>query len=123
MNRYTSVLFFFICMNTSVFAQQSFEVTDEDRQHINETTQNYNQCVQQNALQQIDNYADIRQVAGHAVKLCEHQLSEFREKLGARANSDFYSGFERHIKNNAIRNLLPMLMYEKSARQGTANDS
>lgn len=122
MNQYISVLFFFICLNNGVFAQELFELTNEDRQQINEATQDYNQCLQQNAIQQLDNYADIREVAAHAVNLCKHQLSEFREKLGAKANSDFYSGFERHIKNSAIRNLLPMLMYEKSARQSAASD-
>lgn len=122
MNRYTSVLFFFICLNTNVFAQKSFELTDEDRQHINETTQDYNQCLQQNALQQLDNYADIRQVAAQAVNLCGHKLIEFREKLGSRANSDFYSGYEDRIKNSAIRNILPLLMYEKSARRSVTSD-
>ena len=118
MNKYASLLLFITTgLNTAVIAQESTGLTNEDRQQIFETTRNYNICVQQNALKQLDNNTDIREVAAHAVNLCEHQLSEFREKLGSKANSDLYSGLERQIKNRTIKKLLPLLMYEKSSRQ------
>jgi len=121
MNRYFSLLFFLMFLNVNVVAQEPGKVTDEDRRLINETTRDYNICVQQNAVQQLDNFADIRKVAALAVNLCEHQLNELKVKLGSKANSDLYSGLGRHIKNRAIKTLLPLLMIAKSSRQ--ARDS
>jgi len=123
MNRYATILFISICMNASINAQQRDEVSDEDRQLINETTRDYNICVQQNAVQQLDNFSDIRKAAALAVNLCEHQLNEFREKLGSKANSDLYSGLGRHIKNRAIRTLLPLLMIARSSRQASDSEN
>ncbi len=122
MNRYTTLLFISICMNANINARESNEVTDEDRQLINETTRDYNICVQQNAVRQLDNFADIRKAAALAINLCEHQLIELKEKLGSKANSDLYSGLERHIKNRAIKTLLPLLMIEKSSRQDSVSE-
>ena len=110
-------------MNTLVIADESFELSNEDYRHINKTALDYNQCLQQNAIQQLDNYADIREVAAHAVNLCEQQLNELKNKLGNKANSGHYSGLERHIKNRAIKSLLPLLMFEKSSRQAAASES
>ncbi len=120
-NRYTTLLFLIIALNTDVIAQESFELTTEDRQIIHYATQDYNICVQQNAVQQLDNFADIRRVAAEAVQLCEHQLKELKVKLAGTVNAEYYSGLERHIKNRAIRKLLPLLMFEKSSRQAASD--
>jgi hypothetical protein len=117
MTRYIILLIFLAGVNAGINAQESTGISNEDRQLINKTTQDYNICVQQNALQQLDNYTDIREVAAHAVELCEHQLNTFKEYFAAKTNADFYSGLERNIKNRTIRKLLPLLMYEKSSRQ------
>jgi hypothetical protein len=117
MTRYIILLIFLAGVNAGINAQESTGISSEGRQLINKTTQDYNICVQQNALQQLDNYSDIRVVAAHAVEHCEHQLNAFKENFAAKRNPEFYSGLERSIKNRAIRNLLPLLMYEKSSRQ------
>ena len=117
MTRYIILFIFFTGITAGINAQESTGISSEDRQLIHKTTQDYNICVQQNALQQLDNYTDIRVVAAHAVEHCEHQLKAFKENFAAKTNADFYSGLGRSIKNRAIRNLLPLLMYEKSSRQ------
>jgi len=123
MNRYSTLLFLLISLHTGAMAQASFDLTTEDRQLISYATQDYNLCIQQNAIQQLDNYADIRQVAAQAVDLCEHQLKELQNKLGDKAESEYYSGLEHHIKSRAIRKLLPLLMIEKSSRQTTPKEN
>jgi hypothetical protein len=123
MIRYTSLLLFFFCINNPVIANESFELSNEDYQHINKTALDYNLCLQQNAIKQLDDYADIREVTAHAVNLCDQTLKELKNKLGNKANSDQYSGLERHIKNRAIKSLLPLLMFEKSSRQAAASEN
>ncbi len=109
----------FVCvLNTGAFAQESFELTTEDHRLINLTTLAFNLCVQQNARQQLDNFADVRVIAGHAINYCDEKLDELREKLGGKMNPASFSGLERHLKNRAIRKLLPQLMYQKSAGEG-----
>jgi hypothetical protein len=116
MNRYLSLLIFIVSIN-AISAQESTGLSDEDRLLINKTTNDYNICIQQGALRQLDNFADIRQLAAHAVESCEAHFDQFKEKLGDKISTDFYSGLERSIKNRSIRQLLPLLMYEKSLRQ------
>ncbi|MFT5131990.1 MAG: hypothetical protein ACI9SC_000453 [Gammaproteobacteria bacterium] len=122
MNQHITFLLIILFLNVELVAEESFQLTSEDYQLINTATHDYDNCVQQNAAQQLDNYADVRQIAAHAVNLCEHHLTELEEKIIARAGSDFLSGMTRHIKNRSIKKLLPILMYEKSARQEEARE-
>lgn len=117
MTRFLTFLIFFVGINAGINAQESSGPGIEDRQLIYKTTEDYNICIQQNALQQMDNYDDIREVAAHAVDLCEYQLDKFKANFAGKPNAEFYSGLERTIKNRSIRKLLPLLMYEKSSRQ------
>ena len=117
MTRDIILLIFLAGANADINAQESTGISSDDRELINITTQDYNICIQQNALQQLDSYTDIRVVAAHAVEHCEHLLKTFKDNFAARTNPEIYSGLERSIKNRAIRNLLPLLMYEKSSRQ------
>ena len=67
----------FVCvLNTGVYAQESFELTNEDHRLISMTTLAFNLCVQQNARQQLDNFADVRVIAGHAINYCDEKLDE-----------------------------------------------
>ena len=117
MNKYFVSFTLFACINTHLFAQEPGKPDDSDIQLINKTTQDYNICVQQNALRIFDDYGDIRQVAAHAVESCEDQFEAFKEKSETTGKTNFYSGMQRTIKNRAIRKLLPLLMAEKSSRQ------
>lgn len=118
MYRHSRLLLFVCVLNTGAFAQESFELTNEDHRLINMTTLTFNLCVQQNARQQLDNFADVRVIAGHAINYCDEKLDELREKLGGKMNPASFSGLERHLKNRAIRKLLPQLMYHKSVAEG-----
>ncbi len=122
MRRYSGLVFFIFSLHTSVSAQEPFDLTNEDHRLINTTTLHFNICVQQNAAEQLDNHADVRVIAGHAINHCEPQLNDLREKLGSKMDPDSFTGLERHIKNRAIRKLLPRLMYEKSAREQVDNN-
>jgi hypothetical protein len=117
MNKYFISFVFSACINSHVFAQEANKVDDSDLQLINTTTQDYNLCVQQNALRIFDDYDDIRHVAAHAVESCEDKFEVFKEKSESTGKTHFYSGMQRTIKNRAIRKLLPLLMSEKSSRQ------
>ncbi len=123
MNSYTYILFFIITINITAHAQEFTDLTQDELQLISKTSRDYNICVQQNAQSQLDKFADIRKVAAHAVNFCEEQLRELKEKLGSKADSNFYSGFERQLKNRTIKKLLPLLMFEKSSRQNSENGS
>ncbi|NKB38296.1 MAG: hypothetical protein GKR93_14220 [Gammaproteobacteria bacterium] len=91
-------------------------MSNEDHRLINMTTLNFNVCVQQNAAEQLNNYADVKEIAGHSVSHCDPELKQLRDQLATKMNPVAFSGLERHIKNRAIKKLLLQLMYHKSAQ-------
>ena len=117
------IVLYLALIATPAFAQENTSLSNEDHRLINTTTLNFNVCVQQNAAEQLNNFADVKEIAGHAINHCDDKLAEIREQLGSKMNANAYSGLERHIKNRAIKKLLLQLMYHKSAQAADNTDS
>ena len=99
-------------------AERAFNSTD--MKLLAEANLDYTSCLQTRAHEQLESSPDIRIVAANAAEVCEVVLTDLRAALTeAGVNPDFYRGAVTRIKNRAIRRLLPLLMMEKSQREGT----
>ncbi len=111
-----------VLITANVNAEENISLSNEDHRLINMTTLNFNICVQQWAAEQLNNYTDVKEIAGLAVNHCDPELKQIRDELAPKMNQVAFSGLERHIKSRAIKKLLLQLMYHKSA-QDSSNET
>lgn len=116
----TCLLFLVLLLNSTLIAAQAPDLSADDLLRINQVTLDYNRCLQQDAVQGLDRYDDIRQAAAHAVNTCAYWLDSLEGNQGSNINPDFHAGLSQHIRTRAIQTLLPLLMFEKSSREKDA---
>lgn len=117
MNKYPVI--FLLCIPLITLADDSLRNTlsGEDFELIRETNLKFNTCLQETAFEKIDELPDVREVAALAVDDCKVELEHLRSEFDkSRLNPNFYHGLINNIKNRAIRQLMPLLMMEKSRR-------
>ena len=95
-------------------------LSEDDFRHLNQTTVSFNNCVSENAPIYLEKYDDVREAAGYTIEHCEIHFTKLRAQLGDKSTTPYYNGIERHMKNRAIRKLLPMMMYHKSTMRETS---
>lgn len=112
-----SHLLFSFFLSSAVLAGETprRSLDDQDFVLIRETNLKYNACLQEKAMEKIDEYPDIRQVAAQAVDACRVELEKLIEEFDkSNLDPNFYHGLVNNIKTRGIRQLMPLLMMEKS---------
>jgi len=93
------------------------DLTDQERIDLMSVASRYQACLRKESMAVIDNYGDVRQVAGVAMEICKPALDEVDEWMMSRnLDPDYRNAFIRNTRNKSVRAMLPQLMSAKSAR-------
>ncbi len=100
-----------ISLNVFAESKNVGQMTNEEYQKVRESSADYNDCLQESALNHAQSQPDIRVVADHAMKDCVVHLEELYQLLVAggyppEAMSSFVSSISNKGANNLIRNLM-----------------
>lgn len=117
MRAHLTFIFIITTLSSFVSADNDIDFTDDDFKLVNKSAMDFNLCVNENAASILEKYDDVREAAAHTVDHCEKHFEELKSALGDKAESNYYKGIERHMKNRSIKKLLPMMMYQKSRQQ------
>jgi hypothetical protein len=91
------------------------DMTVEERTTMMSLVGEYNNCVYQEGVAQVDKFPDIRQAADAAMEACENTANKLRETIdGYGFEPGFAEQFVHHAQSRAARTLLPELAIRKS---------
>ena len=97
------------------------EITDDEWAEIRNQTREYNSCLKQEMMQQVEVGNDARAVADKVLEICSTHLIELQQKMDAdNIQPGFTERFIYNTKNKSSRQMLGgimMLMAQKQARQ------
>ncbi|MEX2480865.1 MAG: hypothetical protein WD928_08390 [Gammaproteobacteria bacterium] len=92
------------------------DLTIEERREMMQHASDYNACVYNAAIADIDKHPDIRQIADEALGACVERLDVLNETITAWGfPSGFAAGFTRSVRDRAVRQLLPELAVRKGS--------
>ena len=90
------------------------DMTVEERTQMMRSTNDYNNCVYQQATDRIDSDPDIRRIADNALGACQPQLEALQKQIRSWNFPDYFaSGFARTVRDRAVRSILPELASRK----------
>lgn len=96
-------------------------MTREDGNLLNEYSAEYNQCLTEISIQQLQTEDDPRHVVDHAMKTCAVKLEELdREMMARNFDPDFRKGYIRTVSNRSANNILRTVMMGMAARESQA---
>lgn len=91
------------------------DMTIDERNTMMSLVSDYNNCVYQEGMSRVDNFADIRQAADAAMAACENTANKLRAIIDSYGfDPGFSEQFVRHAQSRAARTLLPELAIRKS---------
>ena len=87
----------------------------EERVQMMKVANDYNSCVLERAMAQVDAHGDIRRVADLAMGQCQPHLDELRATVTSWGFSEqFAQGFTRNVRSRAARSVLAALAVRSS---------
>ena len=90
------------------------DMTVEERTQMMQSTNEYNTCVYNQAIDKINSDPDIRRIADAAMVVCQPRLDALRKQIiGWHFPIGFADGFARSVRERAVHNLLPELATRK----------
>lgn len=97
------------------------KMTREDHKLLSEYSDNYNGCLTDNSIDQINSQFDPRHVVDFAMKHCAGILEELNQKMTEK-NFDpvFRQGYIRRVSNQAANGMLRQVMMGMANRQAPA---
>lgn len=113
-------VFILFLLSNAVTADETLRhsLNEQDFVLIRETDLKFNTCLQEKAMEKINEPLDIRQIAATAVDVCRIELEKLEKEFDeSKLDPNFYQGLVNNIKTRAIRQLMPLLMMEKSRTQ------
>ena len=106
-------------------AQQEYltpdKMTPEDREMLTEYSNNYNNCLTETSIQQMQHQADPRHVVDFAMKHCAVELETLNTKMIAR-NFDpaFRQGYLRRVSMQGANQTLKVVMIGMANQQSSS---
>ncbi|MSR15672.1 MAG: hypothetical protein EXR86_14185 [Gammaproteobacteria bacterium] len=92
------------------------DMTVDERTAMMSLVGEYNNCVYQEGVAQVDKFADIRQAADAAMEACENTVNKLRATIDSYGfEPGFSEQFVHHAQSRAARTLLPELAIRKSS--------
>lgn len=107
-----------LSLNAFAEYKTSAEMSKEEYQKVTESTAEYNNCLNEFAITQLEHQSDPRVVADHAMKECSHVLEDLYDYLllGNYAPEPT-SRFVSSISNRAANKLLTKVMMYMAAQK------
>jgi hypothetical protein len=97
------------------------KMTREDHMMIAEYSDNYNGCLQDTSIEQMNTRDDPRHVVDYAMKHCAGILEELDLKMIEKNfEPDFRQGYIRRTSNQAANGMLRLVMMAMANRQSAA---
>ena len=91
------------------------DMSTEQRVAMMRTANEYNKCVYEQALENIDADEDIRRIADIAMGACQGHLDGLGETIIAWGYPDYFATrFTHNVRDRAARKLIPELAIRKS---------
>ena len=110
-------LLLFFSINTHAEYKTSGEMTQEEYQKVRETSAEYNTCLNDFAISQLETQSDARVIADHAMKKCAPHLEGLYEfLLAGNYPPEAMKRFVGSISNKAANKLLSNVMRYKAVQ-------
>ncbi len=115
---YLAFLLSLLSLNVSAEYKTSGQMTQEEYQKVRESSAEYNECLNESAISQLQSQDDIRVIADHAMKECTTHLESLYEFIVSKNYApEAMSRFVSSISNKSANKLLTNVMRYK-AMQG-----
>ena len=115
--QYLAVLLCMLSMNVYAEYKTSGEMTKEEYQKVSEASAEYNECINEFAISQIELQKDVRVIADHAMKECASILENlYNYLLLGNYTPEATQQFVSSISNRSAKKLLSNLMLYMAAQ-------
>jgi len=112
---YLASLLSLLSLNVYAEYKTSGQMTQEEYQKVRESSAEYNECLNEFAISQLQSQTDTRVIADHAMKECASHLESLYEfLLAANYAPEAMSRFVSSISNKSANKLLSNLMRYKA---------